>query len=62
MVTRGTPCRDTSSSNHDKGHLAGIPRPIMMTRGTSRHAFISSRDGSGGHILKCVRHGGRDSI
>ncbi|MQM04296.1 hypothetical protein Taro_037094 [Colocasia esculenta] len=33
-MTRGTPCKDTSSCNHDKGHLAGTPHYVMMTRGT----------------------------
>ncbi|MQL69807.1 hypothetical protein Taro_002124 [Colocasia esculenta] len=36
MMTRETPHRDTSSSNHDKVHLAETLHPIMMTRGTHR--------------------------
>ncbi|MQL94102.1 hypothetical protein Taro_026758 [Colocasia esculenta] len=41
MMTRGTPCKDTSSCNHDKGHLAGTPHHVMMTRGTPHHVMMT---------------------
>ncbi|MQL80480.1 hypothetical protein Taro_012919 [Colocasia esculenta] len=50
MMTRGTPRRDTSSCNHDKGHLTGTPRHVMMTRGTHRKD-ASSCNHDKGHLV-----------
>ncbi|MQL68910.1 hypothetical protein Taro_001218 [Colocasia esculenta] len=47
---KGHLIRDTSSCHDDKGHLAGTPCPVMMTRGTPRHV-IMTRDTSQGHLV-----------
>ncbi|MQM10774.1 hypothetical protein Taro_043673 [Colocasia esculenta] len=39
MMTRGTPCKDTSSCNHDKGHLAGTPHHVMMVNDDEVSSF-----------------------
>ncbi|MQL71441.1 hypothetical protein Taro_003760 [Colocasia esculenta] len=47
MMTRGTPCRDTSLCNHDEGHLTWTPRHVMMTRGTPRRRAQEGEMGMG---------------